>query len=304
MRPFWRASSNAGSSTTPPRARLIKKLDGFIRTKISAPMLPRVFSVSGVSSTKKSNSPTTSRSSSRLYIASKPGARRRADADDTHAEGLAFRRQRLGDQADAENADRLVVQKLRRPALPLVRGLGAYGARQIAGQRQHAGKRRLGDRWAVDAAHIGDDDVFAQSRLVGEIVRAGAQRLNPFQPGAVLQHLAREHWSEGEQRIGLADMRTGLGVMVDHRDRKLGKACLQAIAVLVADGLGESEQNEQVGHWAATRRGQRGCVAAMAPMGCARLISFCRDGRQAVAGTVAKPSPSRRQAVALAAALG
>src|SRR5579885_3084891 len=281
MRPFWRASSNAGSSTTPPRARLIKKLDGFIRTKISAPMLPRVFSVSGVSSTKKSNSPTTSRSSSRLYIASKPGAGRGAELTPMTRMPKALH---FGASASA-------IRPM--PKMPTVLLC-----------RSCAGKRRLGDRWAVDAAHIGDDDVFAQSRLVGEIVRAGAQRLNPFQPGAVLQHLAREHWSEGEQRIGLADMRTGLGVMVDHRDRKLGKACLQAIAVLVADGLGESEQNEQVGHWAATRRGQRGCVAAMAPMGCARLISFCRDGRQAVAGTVAKPSPSRRQAVALAAALG
>ena len=67
----------------------------------------------------------------------------------------------FGDLPDAEYADSLVVQQLCRKTLPLPLVLGAERARQAARQRQHSGERRLRDRRAVDAAHIGDDDVFA-----------------------------------------------------------------------------------------------------------------------------------------------
>ena len=114
----------------------------------------------------------------------------------------------------------------------------ADGARQIAGQRQHRAERRFRHRRAVNAVDIGDDDVLAQRRLVDEVVDAGAERLNPFQPWRLLQHIVGQHRREGEERVGVRDMRPDLGVMIDQVDREFGKARPQPVAILIADVLG------------------------------------------------------------------
>jgi hypothetical protein len=129
-------------------------------------------------------------------------ARHRTQADDLHAERLAFRRQNFGDGADAENADGLVVQELRRPALPLVLVLQPDGARKIARQRQHGGEGGFRDRRAMDAVDVGDDHVAAQRRAVDQVVDAGAERLHPLEPLRLLQNMVGQHGREGHERIG------------------------------------------------------------------------------------------------------
>ena len=69
-----------------------------------------------------------------------------------------------------------------------------------------------------------------------------------FSRGGVLQHFGGEHGREGQERVGLGDMRPDLGVMIGNVDRKLRKARLEPVAILIADVLGQSEENEQVGH--------------------------------------------------------
>jgi hypothetical protein len=165
------------------------------------------------------------------------GAGCRGHSGYAHAEGLAFRRQDFGDLADAENADRLVMQKLRREPAPLPFVLGADGAAKPPRQRQHSRERGFRNRRALDAAHIGDDHVVAQSRLVDEIVDAGAERLDPFESRSGGQHIAGQHRSESDKRIGLVDERPDLGMMVNQLDRDLRKALAQAVAILIANGL-------------------------------------------------------------------
>jgi hypothetical protein len=58
-------------------------------------------------------------------------------------------------------------------------------------QCQHAGECCFRNRSAVDIAHIGDDHVLAQGRLINEIVDAGAKRLDPFQSRRGSQDFAR-----------------------------------------------------------------------------------------------------------------
>ena len=205
--------------------------------------------------------------------------RRRTHAGHGHAESLAHWRQCLGDQPDAENAHRLVMQKLRRPAPPLTRVLAADRAGQITRQRQHRAERCLRHRRPVDAPDIGHDDVLAQRRLIDEVVDAGAERLNPFQVWRLLQDFGGHHRREGDQSVGVRDMGPDLGMMVDQRHRHVGKALLQAVAVLLADRLGQAEQNEDIGH----RGGYRHRAGLTSLAGCASLISSCAKPRQGVA---------------------
>ena len=212
------ASTRAGSSTTPPRARLIKKLDGFIAANTLASMLLRVASVSGVSSTKKSNSPTTCKSSSRPCMRSNPATARGAELTPTTRMPNALH---FGASASAMSPT---------PKMPTV-----LLCKSCAGQRRHCrsswartapGRSRASasmvamrgfrDRRPVDAADIGDDHVLAQRRLVDEVVDAGAQRLDPFQAVRLLQDLRGEHRREGEERVGGGDMGADLGVMIDQ----------------------------------------------------------------------------------------
>jgi len=87
------------------------------------------------------------------------------------------------------------------------------------------------------SAHIGDDHVLAQGRLIDEIVDTGAKRLHPFQLRRGGQHFARQHRSESDKGIRFVDVRTDFGMMVDQLDRDFRKALAQAVAILIANGF-------------------------------------------------------------------
>ena len=177
-------------------------------------------------------------------------ARRRRDADDRHAQRLAFRRQRLRDHADAEDADGLALQKLGRPALPLVLVLRAHEARQVAGQRQHRSERRLRHRRAMHAVQACHGDAGLERRLVGDAVETGAERLHPFQIArrreVELQVL--HHLPEGDQHVGVGERGDRLVRRGRDLDRDFGKCPAQPGAILLGDIGREREKNEQAGH--------------------------------------------------------
>src|SRR4029077_12669544 len=108
-----------------------------------------------------------------------------ADTDHRHVEGLADWSAIFYDQANAENADGLAGEQRGRPAFPLALVVRNTGARQIARERQHIGDGRFLYWRAVNAAHIGDQPLFAERRQVDDVVDAGAERLDPFEPGCV-----------------------------------------------------------------------------------------------------------------------
>jgi hypothetical protein len=155
-------------------------------------------------------------------------------------------RVRVGDRADAEDADRLAGDEPYRPALPGAPCLVAHVARQVAREREHGHQRRLRHRLAVHAAHVGDEHVLAQRRLVADAVDAGAQGLYPFQARRLLQHGVAHVRPEGDEQLGLADVGADLRVMVDAVDLEAGEFALQALGVLDAGLLGKTEKQEDV----------------------------------------------------------
>ena len=174
--------------------------------------------------------------------------RRRRDADHAHAERLALGGEVERDGADAENPDRLAVDQGGRPAVPLALLLHAQRARQAARQRQHGEDRRFRQRRAVDASDIGDDHFGPERRQVDQVVDAGAEPLHPFEPGRLGQHLVPEHGGEGDQDLGLADLRFDLGMVIDQVEADLRKAGLQAIAIGGGHVLGQAQKNDGIGH--------------------------------------------------------
>ena len=148
-------------------------------------------------------------------------ARAAADADHRHMKRLADRRQVFRDQPDAENADGFAGQELRRPALPFGVLLRAHGARQVAGERQHERDGGFRHRRAVDAADIGDDDLFAERGQVDDVVDAGAERLDPFQLGRVAHHVVGHGRGKAQQDVGVGNVRLYQGMVADHVDGQL-----------------------------------------------------------------------------------
>lgn len=89
----------------------------------------------------------------------------------------------------------------------------------------------------MDTAHIGDDHVFGQGRLIDEIVDTGAKRLHPFQLRRSGQHVAGQHRGESDKGICFIDVRADFGMVVNQLDRDFRKALAQAVAILIANGL-------------------------------------------------------------------
>ena len=121
----------------------------------------------------------------------------------------------------------LPYEQLRRPALPFAFVLRAGGARQVARQRQHIGDGRFRHRRAVDAADIGDQDLFAERGQVDDVVDAGAERLDPFQLGRVAHHVVGHRRGKAQQDVGVGDIGADIVMMADHIDGQLRKPLQQ-----------------------------------------------------------------------------
>ena len=133
--------------------------------------------------------------------------------------------------------------------------LVANGAWYSAANRQHRGKRRLRHRVAVHAVDVGDDNVVAQRRPVGEIVDAGADALNPFQLRRMAQHMVGavpEIRPVGDQHIHVGQIGIGLGDVIDQRDVDARKRLADAVVVGTRQRFRQAE-NEQNGCHAASR---------------------------------------------------
>jgi hypothetical protein len=121
----------------------------------------------------------------------------------------------------------------------------------------------------MDAADIGDDNVFAQRRLVDEIIDAGAERLDPFKPPCRFQHMTGEHGREGNERVGAIDIGCGFGMVIHQLDRGGRKAPAQAVPILAAYRLRQGQKNENIGHAGDFLTMRSGQIANS----CGRLIS-------------------------------
>ena len=175
--------------------------------------------------------------------------RRRTDAGDAHSQRLALGREFGRNEAHAEDCDGLALEQAGRDLpLPQVLLLVAHVACGVPGKREHGQQRGLGYRAAMKAVQVGDDDVLAQCRAVGDAVDARAQCLDPFEPGGFFQHMFGHHRPEGHQHIGIGDIRVDPGVMVDEIDRDVRKARPDAVVILLAHRFGQGEENEQLGH--------------------------------------------------------
>ena len=172
----------------------------------------------------------------------------RGEADHGHVERRAARRQRLGDETDAIDADSLAVDQPGRPARPAALVLIAHTVGQPAAQRQHPQDGGFRHRLAMDAADIGDDHLVAQRRLVDDAVNAGPERLDPFQLAGGREHLVAQHRPECHQDLGFGHERCGLGEVIDDVDLQLRKALAQPRGVEVANLLRERQQDEQAAH--------------------------------------------------------
>ncbi len=98
---------------------------------------------------------------------------------------------------------------------------------------------------------VGQDDVVAQGRAVDDIVDAGAERLDPFQPGRALQDVVRpifEMRAEGNQHLCLGKVGIELADVVDHVHAQRREVCPNVVVVLRAHVRGQGEENEDAGH--------------------------------------------------------
>ena len=145
----------------------------------------RVFSVNGVSSTKKSNSRATSASSALACMRSKPATARGAELTPMTCMPNALH---FGASASA------IAPTPKMPTVLLCRScagkrchcrlfLRTDRARQVAGQSQHRRHGGFGDRRTVNAVNIGDDHVLAQARPVDEVVRRRCRAPAPISAG-------------------------------------------------------------------------------------------------------------------------
>ena len=132
------------------------------------------------------------------------GGDERVEGDDVHAEAARARGDELADAAEAEHAERLLVDldaaELR--ALPLAGGQRAVRLRDVAGEREHQRDGVLGGGDDVRLRRVGDDDAALGGGLDVHVVDADARAAD--HPQVVARGSIRSAVSCVAERIRIA----------------------------------------------------------------------------------------------------
>ena len=221
------ASASAASSTSSPRAALTIRTPSRIFAIASAPTNPRVSSVSGRCSVRKSAAAKTSSDGLGMLdaeLAEALGRDERVVADDAHAEPERPPRDLAADPAEAEHAERLVGELDPAPARALPAALlqRRVRLRDVAGERDEQPDRVLGGRDDGRVGRVRDDDPPPRRRVDVDVVDADAGAADHLQPlGALDQVGGQLRRRADDDRVVAADdlLERRVGVLVDLEAR-------------------------------------------------------------------------------------
>ena len=195
----------------PPRATLMSRAPLRIRLSSAAPITPRVASVSGTWTVRKSVSVrSVSKSQSSTPTAERAlGGDERVVREHAHAQALAGDARHLGsDLAEPEHAERLLAQldahELR--ALPETGVQRAVGRREVARQREHHRDDVLGRGDGVAGGRVEDEHAVPRRRLDVDVVDADTGASDHAELGRRGEHLGGDlGLAAHHERVVVAD---------------------------------------------------------------------------------------------------
>ena len=115
---------------------------------------------------------------------------------------------------------------------------------RVAADRHHHIDDLLAHRRAVDAAAAGDQHVWLERRAAQEMIDAGRQRLDPFQPRRAGEHEILHLDAEHHHDIDIAKIARDFAFVVEELKLQRGKFFAQRIAI----HLGMNVDDENFGH--------------------------------------------------------
>ena len=220
--PLSSASLSAASSTSSPRAQLITRTPSRHCANASASRKPlRLRRAREVDREEVGLRVDLGGGRGRLgaELAEALRADERVEGDDVHAERLRARRDELADPAEAQHAQRLLIDL--HPAeprpLPPPRRQRRMRLRHVARQRQHQRDRVLRRRHDVRLRRIGHDDPALGRRRHVDVVHADPRPPDHAQPAGALDHVRGDlRRRPDQQAVVVAD---ALGELLAARGR-------------------------------------------------------------------------------------